>query len=677
MTLNKSLSTNSLAVYIGITVLVMLLYGYTLSFSYAGDDTALISQNKVVQNGFSSLSDLFTKSTFYGFNKENFGAYRPLTMLSFATEVSIWGNKPALSHFMNLLLYILSGCLLYRLMCLLLKDQYVISLFITLLFLAHPVHTEVVANIKSRDEILAFLFSLLIPLLLLWKSNGNMTKVLLAYVSFFLGLFAKENAVTFCVPIVLALYFFKGKTIKESFYYGLPFIGLVGIYLGIRNILLEPIPATMQSVTNTLFHCQTWSEKVGTIFFMLLSYLRLLLVPIRLSWDHSFSDIPVVSLFKPAALFSMLLHGSLLGYAVWTIKRKTIGSYIILFYFSTLFLFLNVVFPLSQNIAERFLLVPSLAFCMALVLLLNRLSEKLIKGSQTLLYISCSLILVFYGVRSIKRNPVWKNNDTFFASVVKDAPQSFHAHQSLGTYLSAKADDELDANRKMALYTQAKECYERSLAIYPGFQLNWYMLGRCAQLTGDFKQAEHAYLESELQFEKPKIESFYNLAALYKQAGDYKKAIDYFKKANALEENFNGANGLIGECYLQLNQKELAEVFLNKAYAQEPTNRAVLNNLGVLNYTSQHYGKAEKYFKLSLQSDSCFLDGLKNTAASCQVQQKNTEAILYYEKAIRCYPLQENLYSSIVALLYQTGSSSTARGYEAKLNDLKQKGLIK
>jgi hypothetical protein len=62
MSLNKSLSNQALGVYFGIAIFVALVYGNTLSFSYAGDDTALISQNKVVQNGFSSLSDLLTKS---------------------------------------------------------------------------------------------------------------------------------------------------------------------------------------------------------------------------------------------------------------------------------------------------------------------------------------------------------------------------------------------------------------------------------------------------------------------------------------------------------------------------------------------------------------------------------------------------------------------------------------
>lgn len=677
MSLNKSLSTNSLAVYIGITVLVALLYGYTLTFSYAGDDTVLVTHNKVVQNGFSSLSDLLTKSTFYGFNKENFGAYRPLTMLSFAAEVALWGNKPALSHLVNLLLYILSGCLTYRVLCLILKEQYLTSLLITLLFLSHPVHTEVVANIKSRDEILAFLLSLLLPLLLLWKSDGNKTTIALAYISFFLGLFAKENALTFFVPVVLALYFFQGKTIKEAIYFSLPFVALIAIYLGIRSVLLEPIPNSLLSITSALYHCNTWVEKVGTVFYMMFSYLKLLLAPVRLSWDHSFKDIPVVSLFKPVALFSVVLHASLLSYAFVTFRKKTIGSYAILFYFSTLFLFLNVVFPIAQNIAERFLLVPSLAFCIALVVLLKKLSEKISNGSQTLLYIGCSILLVFYSVRTIKRNPIWKNDEVFFSSVVKDAPESFYAHQSYGIYLSAKADEELDENRKIELYNAAKESLQRSLSIYPGFQTNWYLLGRCAQLAGDFKQAEYAYIESERQFEKPKIESLYNLAALYKQSGDYTKAIAYLKKVNRLEEDFKGANGIIGESYLQLSQKDQAKLYLDKAYAKDSTNKIILNNLGVLHYTEQHYVKAEKYFKLSLQSDSCFLDGLKNTAASCQVQQKNTEAVSFYEKAIRCYPMQENLYSAIVTLLNQIGNPTAARKYESKLNDLKQKGLVK
>lgn len=667
---NQSFASNAVTVYLGIALFVALLYGYTLSFSYAGDDTALIKENKLVQKGLSSFTDLATKSTFYGFNEENFGAYRPLTMLTFATEVTLWGNKPGLSHLVNLLLYILSGCLLYKVLSHLFREQPLVVLLMVLLFMAHPVHTEVVANIKSRDEILAFLFSLLIPLYLLCKKEGTRTTIALAYASFFLGLFAKENAVTFFVPIVLALYFFQEKTIKDLILYSIPFVLLIGVYLGLRNILLDPIPDSSETITNSLYHCHTWSEKMGTVAYILWAYLKLLIAPVRLSWDHSFSDIPVVSFFKPVALFSTLLHVGLLVYAVWHFNKRSVAVYLIFFYFSTLFLFLNIVFPLSQNIAERFLLVPSLSFCIALVLLLKKLSEKVMNGSSTLLYIVCSLVLVFYTVRTIKRNPIWKNNDAFFESVVKDAPESFHAHQMLGMYLSTQADESTDANRKVILYTKAKECFERSLAIYQGFQINWYMLGRCAQLTGDSKRAEQAYLESVNQFEEKNIESYYNLAVLYKETGNFNKALLYFGKVNALQANFQETNSLMGEMFLQQNKKDRAELYLNKAYETNKTNKIILNNLGVLHYTEQRYAKAEFYFKAAVQADSCFLDGLKNAAASCQVQQKNGEAIAFYEKAIRCYPLQKDLYPLVIALLGQTGNAVLANKYQVKLNEL-------
>jgi tetratricopeptide (TPR) repeat protein len=216
------------------------------------------------------------------------------------------------------------------------------------------------------------------------------------------------------------------------------------------------------------------------------------------------------------------------------------------------------------------------------------------------------------------------------------------------------------------------EAFERSVLIYPGFQENWYMLGRCAQLLSDNKRAEQAYEKSINDFSEKKIESYYNLGSLYKQSGEYKKAIANFQEANKKQEDFNGANGAIGECYLQLGNWKEAGTYLNKAYHAHPDDKVVLNNLGVMEYSLQHYAAAEKYFSLSVKADSCFLDGLKNTAACCQVLNKRQEAMTYYERAIQCHPEQLTLYEALIALYTQTGNTAKAEQYQKMLTERKK-----
>ena len=89
----------------------------------------------------------------------------------FALEIQLFGKDAyKQQHFMNILYYALTVLLLYLLLIKIFRKYHpAFPLIVTLLYLAHPLHTEVVANIKSRDEIFAFLFGLVIPLLLIFK----------------------------------------------------------------------------------------------------------------------------------------------------------------------------------------------------------------------------------------------------------------------------------------------------------------------------------------------------------------------------------------------------------------------------------------------------------------------------------------------------------------------------
>ena len=55
-------------------------------------------------------------------------------------------------------LYGLTGLVIGILLQKWLANQTITAFLIGLVFIAHPLHTEIVANIKGRDEILSFLF---------------------------------------------------------------------------------------------------------------------------------------------------------------------------------------------------------------------------------------------------------------------------------------------------------------------------------------------------------------------------------------------------------------------------------------------------------------------------------------------------------------------------------------
>ena len=86
-----------------------------------------------------------------------------------------------------------------------------ISCFIAaMIFIAHPIHTEAVANIKGRDELMAMLFSLgALYGAIKYMDNPSRKWMIISMCSYFLGLLSKENAITFFAIIPVSIYFFS------------------------------------------------------------------------------------------------------------------------------------------------------------------------------------------------------------------------------------------------------------------------------------------------------------------------------------------------------------------------------------------------------------------------------------------------------------------------------------
>ena len=204
---------------IGLFLLGFLLYAYTISFDYAQDDAIVIKENMFTQKGLSGIEGIFSYDTFYGFFKQDGkdqlvqgGRYRPATLVTFAIEHSIFANNPHVSHFINALLYGFLCTLVFlfawQFFYTAFKDKVSFLLLpwlVELFFAAHPVHTEVVANIKGRDEIFVALFSLLSLYLLirdkikLWHLGAGSLAALIAF-------FSKENAIALLVLFPLAIW---------------------------------------------------------------------------------------------------------------------------------------------------------------------------------------------------------------------------------------------------------------------------------------------------------------------------------------------------------------------------------------------------------------------------------------------------------------------------------------
>ena len=197
-----------------------ILYGNTMLNKYAVDDN-YVTNNQQVQKGFKAIPEIFM--TRYVNQQGNLGStssdYRPIPKTTFAIEHQFWGSKPGVSHGINILIYWALSVLLFFILKRVLKNFNILFPFlVTLLFMAHPVHTEVVASLKNRDEMFAFICGLgSIWFMLEYADKRNARYFFYTALLIFTGYLCKTAILPFLVLIPLVLWFFTDLPPKEIY----------------------------------------------------------------------------------------------------------------------------------------------------------------------------------------------------------------------------------------------------------------------------------------------------------------------------------------------------------------------------------------------------------------------------------------------------------------------------
>ena len=220
--------------YLLLGIFTLFVFFNTIFNGYNIDDELVTRNHPVTSKGLDAIGEIFTTPYYSDVMGYSYG-YRPIVHLTFALEHEIFGEKPLISHLINLLLYFFSVVLLFRFLIKLFGQKNLNLVFIAVLFFSvHPIHSEVVASIKNRDEILAFLFAMLAAInhLKFLGSKNNFIYLLLATIFFSSAILSKESV--YPLVFVLPLFYTQLKIrdwlpnlfISISFVLPVFFIGL-------------------------------------------------------------------------------------------------------------------------------------------------------------------------------------------------------------------------------------------------------------------------------------------------------------------------------------------------------------------------------------------------------------------------------------------------------------------
>ncbi len=427
-------------------IVTLCFYANSFRNEYALDDEAVIQRNEYVQKGFSGIGKILSSDAYDSYYKQNNanqklsgGRYRPLSIVLFAVEHQLWGESPHKRHAVNILLYIL--CVLsifYFLRNYLLRTIPYgedIAFIATLLFAIHPLHTEVVANIKSSDEILSLIFIMLTFIFSInYLEKKKITTLICGMASLFLALLAKEYALTlvFLMPLLFRLH--SNRSARKAILSSLPYVGVVVLYFIVRiGSIGFPHQHTELDILNNPYLLATPLQKLATEIFILGKYLWMLFVPFPLAYDYGFAQIPYYSFASPVVWLSILLYGVIIYGALNLLKKKNVLAFPLFFFLLNLFMVSNFILNIGTTMGERLVFHSSLGFAISISWGIVFLVKGMPLQRRNLVVSGLLIVLViFCGMETIRRNKDWKSNYTLFMKDVNTVPNSVKANDNAG-----------------------------------------------------------------------------------------------------------------------------------------------------------------------------------------------------------------------------------------------------
>lgn len=518
-----------------------LLYAQTVRYDYCLDDRMMITENKLTTRGLAGIPGIMTTDSFYGYfgERRNYlagGRYRPLSQVAFAMTWQLFGGNPAAGHLLNALIYAVAGVVLFLVLRGLFRSRdegawsETVPLVAAALFIAHPLHTEAVANIKGLDEILAFLWSLAaLAGALRYAETRRAGHLAAAAASFLLALLSKESAIAFLLIVPLTRYVFGGEKAGRSLLAAVPLLPALGVYAALRlHAVGLPQRAVVTELLNDPFLHADAAQRYATVLATWGRYLKLLLFPHPLTHDYYPHHIRLVGWGDPWAWGSLLACTGLLACALAGIRRRDVAAYGILFFFLSFVLQSNLFFPIGTFMNERFLFTPLLGFTLALAWLARPGPGRRRALSGALI----AVLLAGYALKTVTRNEAWRNRLTLFATDVKVSKDSAKCNAALGEELAALAAQETDPAERTRKYAEALPYYARAVELYPGYTIAWVLYGNAYLFSGDLSSALDCY-DRALGSEPGHGHAVNNLQVAAAQAREQRR-FDLAAKAHAI-----------------------------------------------------------------------------------------------------------------------------------------------
>ncbi len=579
-----------------IVTLSQLVYVNSLSNQFTYDDEFTIVNNYFIKS-LQNIPNLFRKD-YFALSGEL--SYRPVVTLSYFVDYALWKLNPFGFHLTNSLLHTLNSVLFFFLLTWFSTYQHTlsssscekISFTGALIFSCHPALSEAVNAISYREDLLAGTFFLSAFILYIKaKKQHTFLPYLASTVCYLFGIFSKEMVIT--LPLCI---FFSDIVLMEKRRYRKILSGYLGyilvttLYLLTRFIFLHnPIESHVSYPDNSI------TTNFLTMSKVVASYTKLFFFPFSLCADY------VVPYASSPSDISFILSFLLLSALLVIIYRLFFYSRILflsaVWFFISLLPVLNII-PIENIMAERYLYIPILGFCIAgsnlLVSYENkiRFSHTFERTNRWIIFILLSLVLAIFSIKTIKRNKIWMDQTILWTHTAQTSPRSFKAHSNLGNIY-----------RNTGRFDEAIHEFRHALSLYDNYLDAHNNLGVTYRKKGMLKEAISEY-EKVLQLSPGYPYAHNNLGVLYARANLLDHAIAEFHNAISIKPDYPDAHNNLGATYMGKGMYEKAIQECLEAVKYSNRYSDAYYNLSVAYLNNKQFDKALEAVKIVLSMNS-------------------------------------------------------------------------
>ena len=306
----------------------------------------------------------------------------------------------------------------------------------------------------------------------------------------------------------------------------------------------------------------------------------------------------------------LLIYISAFTFAVRSLlaRDKNIFAFGILFYLLSIAVVANVFLLIGCTMADRFLYIPSLGFCMIMVYALFRIfpaknshQKKSGIGQSLLNYRWVSLItlaiFVSWSIKTVARNRDWKNNITLFISDAAASPGSARVRTNSGSAILKSYDkDDPDKEKQAGILNKAIGEFEAAIKIDPDDKMAYLDLGSASYMKMEYSRAIEN-LRTAIRLNPGDPKAYSALGNSYYRMHDFDNAILNLTKCIDLNFSSSETYNFLGGSYFGKGDYPNAVKAYLKAIDLEPKNTELCTNLGSVYGSMGDYLKAIEYFR--------------------------------------------------------------------------------